>query len=455
MPPTPPSTAVPPGTDTRVPLSFNQEFLRSFDRGLEDGAFGHRHTLVGAWRIRGGVEVGRLQGALDKVVRRHEALRTEIVADGEGGYQRVLAATAVTLEVTELDVAVDRDTTAEEFLNSVDAAPFPVTDRPHLRAFVGRFTADDAVLVLATHHTSTDAWSLQVIARDLFAAYADDGGATDPEPSMQYREFALLQQESGATDTVRRARAYWQSRLDKAVITGLPTDRPHDESLPSDYGVERFALGKELSHDVTARARAVRGTPFMVLAAAYVILLRERTGTRSVVFPTFSAGRWEERFADCVGPFFNFVPVSVDTTHCTTHGDVLKGARTACLGAYQHEIPFAHIARDNPGLLAPFADPGRAVAAFEMLHAPFAAGNETGDGWEVTEMRRRTISQRVSSAIPNGALWALDLLDDGEIVGSLKFDHNRYDTSTVAGLITDFRRHLGALVRTPDEELPA
>lgn len=446
--------AAAPGTAPRVPLSFNQQFLRSFDKGAEDGAFGHRHTLVGGWRLRGPVDAARLRAGLDAVVHRHEALRTEIVADGDGGHQVVRPAGPVTLTEVDLPPEGDRDTAAEEYLNTVDAAVFPVAEHPHLRAHLGRFSPEDAVLVLATHHTSTDAWSLQVIARDLLAAYADPDTALT-EPPVPYSEFALAQQRGSGSDSIRRARAYWQSRLGGAAITGLRTDRPHEESTAADYGIERFVLGTELSAGTTARARAVRGTPFMVLAAAYTVLLRERTGAGDVVFPTFSAGRWEERYAHAVGPFFNFLPIRVDTRDCSTYGDVLSRTRTACLGAYQHEIPFAHVAEDSPGLLAPFADPGLAVAAFEMLQAPFGADGPVGEGGpSAAEIRRRTLSQRVSSAIPNGALWALDLLADGELVGSLKFDHSRWDRETVVGLLAGFTRHLEITAHAPETDLP-
>ncbi|AKL71148.1 condensation domain-containing protein [Streptomyces sp. Mg1] len=453
-------TAAPPeanGRAQRIPLAYNQEFLRAFDKGETDGAFGHRHTLVCGWRVSGEIDTAVLQRALDAVVARHEVLRTEILGDEEGGHQVVHPATAVTLEVSELASVSGqaRDALAEEFLNTVDAAPYPVRELPHLRGHLGRFDATDAVLVLATHHTSTDAWSLQVIMRDLVEAYEAGLGEApaDAVAAPQYQEFARWQHESAGSSRMDQNRAYWRERLAGAEITGITSDRPREDSLASAYGVHRFVFEAELSKAVVERARVTRSTPFMVMAAAYSALLRERTGTTDVVFPTFSSGRYEERFMDAVGPFFNFVPIRIDTTGSATLGDVLDQARAACIGAYQHEIPFARIAEDSPALLAPFANGFLAVVAFEVLQSPFPLDGDAAGGLVFTEIRRRTRSQRLSSAIPDGGLWAMDILPTGELAGSLKFDHNRFDEATAIELVAGFRRLLTALADAPQTPL--
>ncbi|MCB5165636.1 condensation domain-containing protein [Streptomyces bambusae] len=453
-----PAPAQADGLAQPIPLSFNQEFLRGFDKGDTDGAFGHRHTLVGGWRVAGAVDTAALQDALDDVVARHEVLRTE-VSRGEGeGRQDVLPASRVPLEVRELGRAGDepREVRAERFLNELDGGTYSVREYPHLRAVLGRFDAEDGVLVLVTHHTSTDAWSLQVIMRDLADRYAarTGGSADEPAPVAQYQDFARWQHESADSEKVKSARGYWNERLAGARITGVATDRPRTDA-PTAYGVHRFVFGAELSAAVLAYSRTVRSTPFMIMSAAYAALLRTRTGTTDVVFPTFSAGRYEERFMDAVGPFFNFVPIRIDTTGCTTLGDVVEQARAACVGAYQHEIPFAFIAGDTPELLAPFADDNLAVVAFEVLQAPFPMDATAVGGLELSEIRRRELSQDVSSAIPDGGLWAMDVLPSGELAGSLKFDHNRFDEATARALVEDFRRLLQTIAEAPGTELSA
>ncbi|MFB7915450.1 condensation domain-containing protein [Streptomyces sp. NPDC056061] len=439
----------------RIPLSYNQEFLRGFDKGATDGAFGHRHILVCGWRVTGTVDADTLRAALDDVVARHEILRTSVLADADGGHQVVHPPAPAELRVVDVpDDGGTREERAEAFLNDLDATPFSVTRLPHVRAVLGRFDANDGVLVLVTHHTATDAWSLQVIMRDLADAYQVRAGDGQPvtSPAPQYQEFARRQLEQADGARTDRERAYWRDRLAGAQITGVTTDRPREE-VPSAYGVHRFVFDAELSRGVVDFAKATRSTPFMVLSAAYSVLLRRRTGVTDVVFPTFSSGRSEERFMDSVGPFFNFVPIRIDTTQCATLADVLDRARAACLGAYEHEIPFARIAEDSPALLAPFADGFLAVVAFEVLQSPFPLDDRTVAGARFTEIRRRVRSQEVSSAIPDGGLWAMDVLPGGELAGSLKFDRNRFDEATAVGLVDEFRTLLRRLAEAPGTAL--
>ncbi|MDI5982934.1 condensation domain-containing protein, partial [Amycolatopsis magusensis] len=100
-----------------------------------------------------------------------------------------------------------------------------------------RFDAQDGVLVLVTHHTATDAWSLQVIMRDLadrYAAHTDgdpdgEGAAAAQAPVAQYQDFARWQHENADSDKLKTARAYWSERLAGAQITGVTSDRPRSE----------------------------------------------------------------------------------------------------------------------------------------------------------------------------------------------------------------------------------
>ncbi|MEU7991044.1 condensation domain-containing protein [Streptosporangium canum] len=451
------TTHAPDDLEIRTPLAFNQEFLCAFDNGEADGAFGNRHTLVFGWRLSGAVDVGALQGALDDVVARHEALRTSIVRGAEERYQRIHPPGSVELVVSDLpaDDPRPRDVRAEEFLNELDAGTYSVGSLPHLRARLGRFDENDAVLVLVLHHTAGDAWSMQVIIRDLAARYAVRRGSQAPVlPDVhQYGEFAVWQLESAAGAEMGRALEYWGEKLRDARILAIPTDRPRDGGLTNVYAAHRFVFDGELTSATLKFSRAARSSAFMVMVAAYNVLLHKKTGVTDIVVPTFTSGRSDERFMETVGPIFNYLTLRTDITGCETFRDVVARTRATCFEAYGNDIPFPLIAHGNPGLVSPFADDGVAVVAFEVLQAPSEVEEEAIGGLTYSEIRRRVLPQPLSSHIPNGALWAMDVLPSGEIAGSLKFDRNRFDESTIVDLVSDFRQVLWNAVTGPDRPL--
>ncbi|MFF5207167.1 condensation domain-containing protein [Streptosporangium sp. NPDC000396] len=445
------------GLANQIPLSLNQEFLCAFDKGDAEGAFSDRHTLVFGWRVSGEIDLDALQGALDDVVERHETLRTEMVRGEETRYQKIHPPSPVELLVRDLpgDDPGSRDVRAEEFLNELDAGKYSVLRLPHLRAVLGRFDDTDAVLVLVAHHTATDAWSIQLIIRDLAAFYAArrGHGPADLPEVCQYREFAVWQQESSAAGAGKRSCEYWRDKLKGAQILAIPTDRQKSPEVISTYAVYRFLIDKELTSATFAFSKVTRSSPFMTMLAAYNVLLHKMTGATDIVVPTFTSGRYQDRFLDTVGPFFNFVPLRTDIAGCGTFREVADRTRSTCIEAYSHDIPFAQVVNEAPELILPFAENDRSVVAFEVLQSPFAMDGELVGDLRYSEIRRRLLSQPLCSDIPDGALWATDVLPSGDMVGSLKFNTNLFDESTMAGIVSEFRRVLRSAVTAPDTPL--
>jgi condensation enzyme len=440
-------------TSMSAALSLNQEFLCLFDKGDVEGAFGRRHTLVYGWRVAGPLDLGALQAALDDLVVRHEMLRTEIDRDPETRCQRVHPAAPVPLVVRALGRSEPalRGPRAEEFLNEIDAEPFSGGELPHLRAAVGRFEEDDAVLVLTVHHIAGDALSMQVLIRDLAACYTARAAGAEPRlPEVpQHREFAVRQRSQEVADDTEESLAYWRAKLDGARVLAIETDRVRDPQRPNAYRVHRTVIGPDTTAATLGFAKEMRSSAFMVMLAAYKTLLRESTGETDLVVPTFLSGRGRaglEGFEGSVGPFFNFIPLRTDLAGCGTAREAVLRTRATCLEAYSHDIPFIQIVGQAPGLAEAFADPGRAVVAFEVLQSATGAGDLRDGPLTYAEIRRRTLSQTVCSDIPDGILWALDVLPEGEIAGSLKYDGNLFDEGTIRDLAARFEDVLRTVV---------
>jgi len=440
----------------RIPLSFNQQFLTLFDRGEEEGPFGPKYTIVCGWRLTGQVDPGPLQEALDDVVERHESLRTKIVREGDGGYQEVCPPSPVPLDVRDYTAIApeERDLQAERLLIEVESGSYSLAELPLLRAFLGRFAADDAVLVLVAHHTAVDEWSLRLIMRDLAVRYAirADHLVPDLPPVPQYQQYARWQHMTATDAAGERSRAYWRQKLDGARIYVLPTDHPRSAGLPKGTAWYRFTIDEDLNAEVSALSRSVRCSPFMILLGAYGVLLNSWTGVTDIVVPTFTSGRGQGGFQDTVGSFFNFVPLRIDLAGCADFRDVVKRVRSTCLEAYSRDIPFAQIMGEAPELMAPAAADDMAVWAFQVFRSP-EAERQTVAGLEYAEIRERQLSQPSGGDVPDGAMWHLDIAPTGVINGTVAYNTNLYDESTVSELAARFREVLRRVIAAPDGPL--
>jgi hypothetical protein len=456
-------------TDDRPALSLNQEFLGSLDYGENAGAFSQWYTITCGLRLRGNLDVGALLAALDDVVARHEILRIALRKDNDGWHQHMHPPGPVSVQVHassggSAGSADSADRAAYDLLNDVEAEPFSHHEVPLLRAVLGRLGADDHVLALRTHHSAADAWSMQVIITDLAACYAARAAGRAPglPGARQYREFAAWQRASEESWSGVASR-HWRKRLLGARVHALPADRVLPEGAADPYSVHRFVIGRELTEAAARVARSARSSLFVVLLAAYNLLASRLTGESDLVVPTFTAGRNEPRFAEVVGPLYNFLPIRTDLGGCGSFLDVIARTRASCRQTSANDIPFLLIQAQAGDLMGPCGDDHLAVCAFEMLPPPALAGTGlAGTGLagfgragdiRYSELRGRRPSRPVGGSTPKGMLWALDHLRSGKLAGLIRFSRDRFDEGTIERIATQYRQVLSASVADPTAQL--
>lgn len=447
-------TATPEVQQAPTVLSLQQQFLCLFDQGDDAGPFGPSYVLADGWRLNGHVNVEALRQALTDVIERHEALRTVVHRANGGGTQTVLPAGQP--ELTVIDLAeppgANRDQRAEQLINETELRPFRVTDVPLLRAVLGRFDEQDSVLVLNAHHSASDAWSIQVIMRDVAECYAARAAGREPDLSAvtQYRDYIAAQQDEASGPAVAASRAYWRETLRDARV--LVTPARLNQLAPA-TSWHRFLTDPDLRTGVARLTTATHSSPFMVLLAAFAVSVHRRTGVTDIVVPTFAPGRKHQRFQSTVGSFFNFVPLRIDLGGCRTFRDAADTTRTACIGAFAHELPLLHIMAEAPELMASLG-PDAAPVLFQAIQPPYMMQGERIGDLEVTAIWRRVISQPVGSHIPDGMLWSMHV-SGTEIVGAVGFSRHLFDAAELDEQVTSYLGVLGEMLADLDAPIAA
>lgn len=442
----------------RYPVSIAQRFLCMFESpDPNTGPFGPRHNITWGWRVGGAVDTATLRAALADVVARHEALRTRIVRDGDELYQEVAPPSPA--EVSEVDLSgvavADRDRRAEELIIELEGGSYGIEPLPLLRAVLGRFDEQDSVLVLIAHHAAVDGWSLQVMINDLVTAYAKRRGFQvdeRPEPA-QYREFAVWQRDEPDAVLPAKSLAYWREKLAGAQVTTATMDFPRSANRQANTAVLRYAIEPELAAGVAALAKASKSSPFMVLLAAYNVLLAQRTGATDLVALTIGSNRKQARFQDTVGNFTNFIPLRTDIEGCATLRDVLDRTRATCIQAYSREIPFLALLGEAQQLMAPAAADDQALIAFQPLQVPFSLHGDVVGDLQLRDIPRR-LSQEVGTEIPDGALWQLDISPSGEEINAyLGYNTHKFTEASMLAMAEEFNQVLKSGVLDPHAPL--
>ena len=335
----------------RYPLSFTQEWFLTMDKGDDGGPFGRRYLLVHALRITGHVDLAVLQGALDDVVARHELLRTLVVRDADPPYQMVCPPCPVPLEVRDLPpvTGTSRDMVIQELILEAEAGTISAREVPLMRALLCRLDDRDSVLFLTVHHSVCDAWSVQVILRDLGAFYAARVSGAPPKlPQMrQYREYVEWQRATAASTPDDGALRYWAGQLDGAREFVIPNDHGHPESYSRPYSLHVYAIDADTMAAAAVLANATRGTRFMVLLSAIYVLANQITGATDLTVKAVTAGRNELEFHNTMGLFLNVVPFRTEIADCTSFRDVVLKTRETFIDAMANELQAACSSRHS------------------------------------------------------------------------------------------------------------
>ena len=223
-------------------------------------------------------------------------------------------------------------------------APFDLSIAPLMRGTLLRVGPREHLLVLAMHHLIVDGWSLQLLFREVAAAYdaiRRSGARTGTPPPLQYGDYAVWQRRSA--DAARRDAdlQYWLRQLDAVPsVLDLPFDRPR-LPVPSLRGAtNRFTLDGPTTHALRDLSRESGVTPFMTLLTAYAATLYRYSGSA-----TSSSGPWAGRnrpeLEPVVGFFANTLVLRVRVELTQTFRTLLRQIREVAVAAYAHgETPF-------------------------------------------------------------------------------------------------------------------
>ncbi|MFJ4763115.1 amino acid adenylation domain-containing protein [Streptomyces diastaticus] len=316
-----------------------------------------------AWRVDGHLDAGRLAAALERVVARHEALRTTFTRRADEVRQRVGGPWRPGVRTRRAD---SREQLAA-LLRAAADDPFDLEAGPLLRAALID-GPDGQTLALTAHHIVFDAQSLPILLEDLREEYAA-GGSGAGAPGRQFRELAAVTERPAPealarwTDTLRDA----PSRLGLAA-----------PAVPEPHGTVPIALPDGLLRRMRPLQERLGMSWFMVASAALAALLHHATGDPRLTFGFPVDTREGDAFARVVGPCLNTVVVPTRCDADTTVGAFLEAVRDGVLDALEDRyVPFAHVVEAlNPPRVAgttPYLDV--VLAPQTRAHTPPRVGD--------------------------------------------------------------------------------
>ncbi len=347
-----------PRSGEPVPVSLMQQRLWLLDQ-MEPGNPFYNLPLL-CFEIDGALDPRLFARCFDAIERRHESLRTVFREIGDEPFQVVLPAPVRRLETVDLS-ALPAEAAGAEALALARAEArrtFDLAGGPLWRTTLLRLAPDRCWLLVALHHIAADAWSLGVLYRELtilYAAAAAGGPMALPPLPVQFPDFALWQRGRLQGEFLAGEIAFWRGQLAGAPDRlELPTDRPHPAARSYRGERQTAAVPAALPEAVHRLTQGAGASLYMVLLAAWGILLHRYTGQEDFLIASPVASRNRLEIEGLIGFFVNTVLHRLRFAGDPTVRELLARVREVVLEAYEHqELPFDRLVE----ALAPRRDP--------------------------------------------------------------------------------------------------
>jgi amino acid adenylation domain-containing protein len=429
-------------------LSFGQQrlwFLAQMHGASE------AYHIQESYRLRGVLDEVALRRALDRLVVRHESLRTTFTSvDGEP-VQRIAAENAG-FSLVRHDLVGDCDAQGrlQELLEEQARRTYDLQAGPLIRGCLVRLGQHEHVLLIAMHHIISDGWSMGVLIRELSALY---GSYCRGEPDMleplpvQYADYAAWQRRWLSGEVLTRQSAYWREVLaGTATLLDLPTD--HKRPAQQDYRGDSvdLRLDETLTNGLKMLSRRCGVTLFMTVLAGWALVLARLSGQNDVVIGVPSANRRRSELEGLVGFFVNTLALRIDLSGEPSIEELLRRVRSVALGAQEHQdLPFEQVVE--------LVGPRRSLAHAPIFQVMFA--------WQNNEPYTLDFREVAVEALPTPlARTKFDLVlnlseSDGCVLGRLEYAAALNERESVERHGGYLRRVLAEFARSTVLSVPA
>jgi hypothetical protein len=436
-----------PRSGQPFPLSFAQERLWFIHQWNPHNP---AHNISLTIRIKGQLDLDLLLKSCAEIILRHEPLRTTFEMAKGTSVQIVSPTPPLVFALVDLEqlAAAEQETLVPQLVREEARQPFDLTTGPVYRALMLRLDAQAHVLVLTTHHIVTDGWSLQVLVRELGAAYTGFVTGTPvrfADLPIQYVDYAVWQRQNLQGAELEKQIAYWKQQLDPMpAVLELPTDRPRPPVQTYCGASYSFTLSRPLTEAIKALSRREGTTLFMTLLAAFKTLLYRYCGQKDIVVGSPIANRNRAEIEDLVGFFVNMLVLRTDFSGDPNFGELLKRVREISLAAFTHcDMPFEKLVEE--------LHPERDMSRNPLFQVVFAFQDTLGGRWELPGLTLDWAETENGVVRFDLTLFMADM--EQGLAGRVNYNTDLYDAETITQMMEHFVTILEQVTAHPEIRL--
>ncbi|WP_375501417.1 amino acid adenylation domain-containing protein [uncultured Nostoc sp.] len=427
-----------------VPLTEAQKQLWVLAQISEEASSAYKVSIN--LQLRGSLNLTVLHQAVQKVVERHEGLRTTIGSQGD--FQQILPFLKVDIpciDFSNVD-SCERESKVTEWFKQESLKPFDLTQAPLFRCYVLKLEEQLHLLVMTAHHIVVDGWSINVILEELGAFYSQEcqGEVCQLKPPMQFREYINSQEQQSQTEEMAAHESYWLEKFASSTpVLNLPIDHPRPPIKTYRGNRQTLRLNASLYREVKQLSTQKGCTPFMTLLSAYTAFLHRLTNQEDIVVGISSAGRSSASNEKLVGYCSHLLPIRSCIDENLAFSEYLGKMKGVLLEVYENQdYPFAWLLKQLK--LGRDASHSPLIATIFNLDRPVAVPKMFGLETEI-------FSPPIAFTGFDISFYVIEMGD--ELVLNCDYNTDLFDAATISRILGHFQTLVEGIISHPEQRL--
>ena len=329
------------GHDGRWLLSFNQQRLWMLNEIHPDDP---SYNITIRLRHDGELDRSCFTAAWEALFDRHEVLWARIeVIDG-------VAYQVIDPDVSPVihwhDCQGESDEAVRKRIKRESMRVFSLDSAPLVRC--GVYEGEEgASIAITIHHILSDAWSCEVLQRELNGVYSALVDGREPgfdELEIQYTDFAHWQRSLPGTLAYQADLEYWVEQLEAPEYVELPMDYARGSEASSRGKRLSTRIGRSESAAIRSAADGLGVTVYAYTLALFQVWMHRVTGQDDLMIGTPMANREWSQVDGLIGFFVETAAFRTQLSCSDRVDEVIRRVSRGTLEAFDHlHVPFQHI----------------------------------------------------------------------------------------------------------------
>ncbi|MBD2472683.1 non-ribosomal peptide synthetase [Nostoc sp. FACHB-145] len=295
------------------------------------------YRVQAAVTIEGNLKVDFLKLALEKVINRHEILRTSFIKPPgiKTPIQKINAQGLLFWQEIDLSnrTYLEESNQLESLYQQERLIPWDFEQSSLLRTSLIKLSLNKSILLLNLPAICADSWSVKNLVQEISQCYSAclQGLELSNEEVVQYLQFSEWQNELLEDTDAEVGKQYWEKY--NLSLSKLPkVSLPFENKLIADSG--KFSIG---SYECKIESRLLAKIAVIVeknqssisdfLLSSWQILLWRLTQQENIVIGIAADGRKYEELETVIGLLSKYVPISVNLSSNLLFREVLQIVR--------------------------------------------------------------------------------------------------------------------------------